>query len=76
MGFPDGSVIKESGFQCRRCLVDPWVGTEDPLEKEMATHSPIFLPGESHGQRNLADYSPYGCTESDATEPLNTHRLG
>ena len=25
---------------------------EDPLEKEMATHS-IFLPGESHGQRSL-----------------------
>ena len=29
-----------------------FLGQEDPLEKEMATHS-IFLPGESHGQRNL-----------------------
>ena len=29
---------------------------EDPLEKGMAT--PVFLPGESHGQRSLADYSP------------------
>ena len=30
---------------------------EDPLEKEMATHSSI-LPGESHGQRSLVGYSP------------------
>ena len=37
-----------------------WVqplGWEDPLEKEMATHS-VFMPGESHGQRNLMGYSP------------------
>ena len=38
---------------------------ENPLEKEMATHSsilffffytPVFLPGKSHGQRSLASY--------------------
>ena len=29
-----------------------------------------FLPGESHGQRSLADYSPWGCKESDMTEQL------
>ena len=29
---------------------------------------PIFLPGESHGQRNLVGYSPWGCKESDMTE--------
>ena len=29
---------------------------------------PIFLPGESHGQRNLAGYSPSGRKESDTTE--------
>ena len=29
---------------------------------------PIFLPGESHGQRSLADYSPWGGTELDMTE--------
>ena len=33
------------------------LGWEDPLEKEMATHSSI-QPGESHGQRSLAGYSP------------------
>ena len=34
-----------------------FLGQEDPLEKGMAT-TPVFLPGESHGQRNLAAYSP------------------
>ena len=29
--------------------------------------SPVFLPGESHGQRSLVGYSPRGCTESDMT---------
>ena len=38
-----------------------------PLKEGMATHS-IFLPGESHGQRSLAGYSPRGCTKSDMTE--------
>ena len=42
------------------------LGQEDPLEKEMATHS-IFLSGEFHGQRSLAGYSPQG-TDSDTTE--------
>ena len=30
--------------------------------------TPVFLPGESHGQRSLADYSPWGHKESDTTE--------
>ena len=29
---------------------------------------PVFLPGESHGQRRLAGYSPWGHKESDMTE--------
>ena len=33
--------------------------------------TPGFLPGESHGQRNLVDYSLLGCKESDMTEQLN-----
>ena len=35
----------------------------------MTTH-PVSLPGESHGQRNLAGYSPWGCKEPDTTEQL------
>ena len=30
--------------------------------------TPVFLPGKSHGQRSLADYSPWGRTELDMTE--------
>ena len=40
---------------------------EDPLEKETAT-TPVFLSGESHGQRSLVGYSPWGHKESDGTE--------
>ena len=32
--------------------------------------TPVFLPGEFHGQRRLAGYSPWGCNESDMTEWL------
>ena len=42
------------------------LGGEDPLEEGIST--PVFLPGESHGQRSLAGYSPWGCKESDMTE--------
>ena len=48
-----------------------WVqslGQEDPLEEGMATPSPLFLPGESHGQRSLAGYSPWGQKELYMTE--------
>ena len=30
--------------------------------------TPVFLPGESHGQRSLSGYSPWGGKESDMTE--------
>ena len=49
-----------------------WVG-KFPLEKEMQL-SPVFLPGESHGQRSLACQgvvpfaSPWSGKESDTTE--------
>ena len=32
--------------------------------------SPVFLPGEFHGQRSLAGCSPWGGKESDTTEIL------
>ena len=35
-------------------------GGGDPLEEKWQP-TPVFLPGESHGQRSLADYSPWGC---------------
>ena len=44
-----------------------FLGWEDPLEKEMATHSSI-IAGAAHGQRSLTGYSPWGPKESDTTE--------
>ena len=35
----------------------------------MAT-TPVFLPGEFHGQRSLVRYSPWCCKELDTTERL------
>ena len=35
--------------------------------------TPVFLPGESRGQRNLVDYSPRCRKESDATERVHSH---
>ena len=46
---------------------DQSLGWEGPLENGMAT-TPVFLPGESHGQRSLAGYSPLGHKELDMTE--------
>ena len=45
---------------------DPWVGKIPWRRARQPT--PEFLPGESHGQRSLAGYSPQGCKESDTTE--------
>ena len=40
---------------------------EDPLEQGMQP-TPVFLPGEFHGQRGLAGCSAWGRKESDRTE--------
>ena len=32
----------------------------------------VFLPGESHEQRSLADYNPWARKESDTTEKGHT----
>ena len=43
------------------------LGWKDPLE-EAWQPTLVFLPGESHGQRSLVGYSPWGHKESDTTE--------
>ena len=40
---------------------------EEPLENERLP-TPVFLPGESHGQRSLSGYSSWGHIKSDTTE--------
>ena len=39
------------------------LGWEDPLEKGMVT-TPVFLPGESHGQRKLTGYTVHGVANN------------
>ena len=66
---PGGASGKEFTCQCqrhKRCKFDPWVG-KIPTRREWQP-TPVFLPGESHGQRSLVDYSPWGHKESDTTE--------
>ena len=62
VGHPRWLRGKEPACQCRRCGFDDWVG--NPLEKGMATHSRVFLPGEFHSQRNLAGYTVYSVAKS------------
>ena len=37
--------------------------------------TPVFWPGESHGQTSLEGYSPWGHKESDRTEQLNNNKV-
>ena len=43
------------------------------MEKEWQS-TPAFLPGDSHEQRSLVDYSPCGRKESDTSGQLNYHQ--
>ena len=46
---------------------DPWRRAWQP--------TPVFLPGESHGQRSLTGYSPWGQKELDMTERLGYNKV-
>ena len=72
---PGGASGKEPACQCRRgkrYRVDPWVG-KFPWRKAWQP-TPVFLRGESHGQRGLAGYIVHAITRSQ-TQPkhLSTH---
>ena len=76
-GFSGGFSGKEPTCQCKRHQrhgFHPWVGkipwgsARQPTWRSAWQPAPVFLPGESHGQRSLAGYSPQSCKESDTTE--------
>ena len=57
MGFSGGASGKEHACQCRRHeMWVPSLGQEDPLERAWQP-IPVFLSGESHGQRSLVGYN-------------------
>ena len=56
-------------------MQETWVqslGWEDPLEEGMATQSQYSCLENTHRQRSLVGYSPWGHKESDTTERLST----
>ena len=60
--------LRQEGIclQCQKPGFDPWV-SKIPWRREWVP-TPVFLSGESHGQRSLAGYSPRGRKELDTTE--------
>ena len=64
---------KESASNAR----DTGRGEFDPQIRKIPRRSvwkptPVFFPGESHGQRSLVGYSPQGRKESDTTKQPST----
>ena len=75
MAFSGGSVVKNPPASAEDVRDSgSTLGQEDPLEEHSSAPvffrqpTPVFLPGKSHGQRNLVGYSPWGRKESDTTE--------
>jgi len=68
LGFRGGSDAKESACNAGDLGLIPGSGRSPGEGNGLPT--PIFLPEESHGQRSLVGYGPWGRKESDATEWL------
>ena len=71
MDFPIGASGKEPVCQRRRHkrhVFNLWVGKI--AWKRTSQPAPVFLPGESQGQRSLAGYSSQGHKELDMTEVI------
>ena len=80
--FPGGSVLR-----VHLAMQVTWVqslysrGGKDPLEKEWQP-TPVFLPGNSHGQRSQVGYSPWWCKRAgqdwvtEHTHTQSTDRTG
>ena len=65
-GFFTNWAIRVNAGDVRDCGFNPWVGTI-PWRRAWKP-TPVFLPGESHGQRSLVGYSPYRPKESGRTK--------
>ena len=70
-------VVKEPACQGRRLKrrnrFDPCIG-KIPWRKAWQP-TPVFLPGESYGQRSLAGHNPWGRKELDTTEETLAHTV-
>ena len=66
--FPDGSDGEEAACNAEELDSVPGWGRSPQGTEWQST--PVFLPGESYGQRSLATYCPCGCKELDTTKRL------
>ena len=73
-GFPRGQMVKNLPTTVQETWVQS-LSWEYAWEKGMAT-TPVFLPGESHGQRSLAGSSPWDHKELDMTNRLTLSLWG
>ena len=58
LGFPCGSAGKESACNAGNLGLIPGLGRPPGEENGDPQPTPVFFPGESHGQRSLEGYSP------------------
>ena len=65
LGFLGGSDVKESACNAGDLGLIFWVGKISWRRECQPT--PVFSPGEFHGQKSLAGFSPWGRKESDIT---------
>ena len=72
MALPGGVGCKEPACECK--IREASLGGEDPLEEGMAT-TPVVLPGESQGERNLGGYGSQGCKSQIQLKRLSTRNL-
>ena len=67
--FPSPGHFPDPGIEPRSPTLQADALTSEPPGKPWKwLPKSEFLPGESHGQRSLAGYSPWGCKKSDTTE--------
>ena len=74
LGFPGGPEVKASALKHLPAMRETWVqslGREDPLEKEMATHSSILAWRSPWTEEEPGKLQSMGCKESDTTERLH-----
>ena len=64
VGLPSGSVVKFLPAMQETQVQS--LGKDNPWRRKWQP-TPVFLPGEFHGERNLAGYSTWDCKELDTT---------
>ena len=76
-GFPRAALVVKNSPANAGETEEVWVLSlvkKIPWRREWLL-TPVFWPGESHGQKSLVGYGPKGHKESDTTEPLSRQHM-